>query len=276
VPSPLPEPVLRYADYAAWQRSAAAAPELERQIRHWTDRLAGLVEVDLPSDRRSPARPTGRAGEAPLTLDAALAAGLRELARATDTTVFMVMLAALQAVLARRCGHADVVVGVPVAGRTRADSHGTVGLFVNTLVMRTDLSGDPSVRELLARVRATALDAFGNQDAPFDQVVARLAPARSRDRHPLFQVLLEYAPAEPAPAALAGLRVHVQQPPLRLTRFDLELHVGEVGHDELRATLVYARDLFSLKSAQSVASHLGTFLAAMARDPDARIGGLAL
>ncbi len=209
-PSPLPELPVQYADFAVWQRSWLHGEVLESEIAFWRRQLAGLPPLlELPTDRPRPAVQSFRGAARPVRLPAGLTRQVEALGRREGATLFMVLLAGFQALLARYSGQDDLAVGTPVAGRNRVEIEGLIGFFVNTLVLRGDLAGDPSFRELLGRVRETALAAYAHQDVPFEKLVEELAPERSLAHAPLFQVMfaLQNAPGgsleirRPAPAA---------------------------------------------------------------------------
>ena len=199
-PSPLPELPVQYADFAVWQRSWLHGEVLESEIAFWRRQLAGLPPLlELPTDRPRPAVQSYRGASRPVRLPAGLTRQVEALARREGATLFMVLLAGFQALLARSSGQDDLAVGSPVAGRNRVETEGLIGFFVNTLVLRGDLSGaSPSFRELLGRVRETALAAYLHQDVPFEKLVEELAPERSLAHTPLFQVMLvlQNAPVE--------------------------------------------------------------------------------
>ena len=188
-PDPLPALPVQYADFAVWQRAWLTADVLEGQLDYWREQLAGLPVLDLPTDRpRPPVRSTAGA-ETGLAVPARTAQGLRGVAQRGGASMFMTVLAGFAVLLGRYTGLDDVVVGTPVANRDRAETEDLIGYFLNTLVMRADLSGDPSFTELLGRVRAMALGAYAHQDLPFEQLVDELVTERDRSRTPLFQVM---------------------------------------------------------------------------------------
>ncbi|HST63392.1 MAG TPA: condensation domain-containing protein, partial [Longimicrobium sp.] len=187
--SPLPALPVQYADYAAWQREHLQGEMLDRQLSYWRDRLADAPALlELPTDHPRPAVQTFRGASERIELSGALLERLRGLGRSEGATLFMVVLAAFQALLSRYSGSEDVVVGSPIAGRTRKEVEELIGFFVNALVLRVDLGGDPSFRETLRRVREATLGAYEHQELPFEKLVAELQPERSLSHSPLFQV----------------------------------------------------------------------------------------
>jgi hypothetical protein len=188
-PSPLPELAVQYADYALWQRHWLQGERLQRQVDYWKQRLAGLLPLDLPTDRPRPAVRSLEGDHLAFALPSHLSEELRRLARQEGATLFMTLLAAFQILLARYSDREDVAVGAPVAGRNRPELESLIGFFVNTVVLRTDLSGEPAFRELLARVKETCQGAYAHQDLPFEKLVEELRPSRDLSRQPLFQVM---------------------------------------------------------------------------------------
>ncbi|HEU4556902.1 MAG TPA: amino acid adenylation domain-containing protein, partial [Longimicrobium sp.] len=242
LPSPLPEPAVQYADYAVWQRERLSGEALERQLSYWRQALDGAPALlELPTDRPRPPVESHRGAIEGLFVSPELTADVHALARREGATLFMVLLAALDVVLGRLAGQEDVVVGTPIAGRTRAETERMVGLFLNSLALRTDLSGDPSFRELLGRVRETTLAAYAHQDLPFERVLEEVRPERSLAHAPVFQVMLNLANFEDGTFSAEGLEVagggggtggEVD------SKFDLTLYVSE-GDRGIGVTLVY-------------------------------------
>ncbi len=196
-PSPLPEPILQYADYAAWQlRLAPGRRPQGPASTSGSGQLSGVPNLDLPTDRPRPAATSHRGDTRSTVVPRAVVDDLKALGRKEGATLYMTLLAAFQVLLHRYSGQSDVAVGSPIAGRTRSELEGLIGFFVNTLVLRGDLSGDPSFREYLGRVRKVALGAYAHQDLPFEQLVGVLHPGRDASRTPLFQVMfsLQNAP----------------------------------------------------------------------------------
>ncbi|MFD5087619.1 condensation domain-containing protein, partial [Kitasatospora sp. NPDC058406] len=266
---------VQYADIAYWQQTGLAA-ELDRQQTWWQERLRGATAtVTVPPDRPRPAV-AGTAGDRfTAELGVERTRRIRALAEQTGTTVYMVLLAALQTVLGRYTGSEDVTVGTPVAGRTRSETEPLVGCFVNTLAMRTDLSGDPTVRRLLDRVRESALGAFGHQDLPFERLVDALGPERELAHTPLFQVLLNVHNQAQARPGLPGHAVDWRPIGTDTAKFDLSVAVVDTG-GELVADLVWRTELYDEPTVRRVLGHLTTVLDAMAETPDRPLSGLPL
>ena len=264
--SPLPELAVQYADYAVWQRERLQGQALERELAYWRERLAGAPALlELPADHPRPAAQTHRGGRVAIELSAQLAERLREAGRRHDATLYMVLLGAFQVLLGKYAGTDDVVVGSPVAGRTRREVEELIGYFINTLVLRTDLSGDPTFGQLLGRVREATLGAYDHQQVPFEKLVDELAPERSLSHAPLFQVMFSLQNAERT-AGLPGLRIGQLKPELETTKFDLTLALVE-GAGGVGGTLVYSTDLFEPATAERMAAHLVRVLEQVVRDP---------
>jgi amino acid adenylation domain-containing protein len=268
----LPELPVQYADYAVWQREHLSGERLERHLAYWRAQLAGAPAVlEMPIDRpRAPG--TGAAGAAcRLELDEKLTEALRALSRREGATLYMTLLAAFQVLLGRYGGGDDVVVGSPIAGRTRAETEGLIGLFVNTLALRTDLSGDPSFRELLGRVRERVLGAYEHQELPFEKLVDELEVERSLFHMPLVQVMFAFQAAGRGIPVLDGVRVEPFEAGERsrevgVSHFDLGLDV--VDSDGLTAFLSYRAALFDAATAGRMLSGWAELLRSAATAPD--------
>jgi amino acid adenylation domain-containing protein len=240
----LPELPIQYVDYARWQRAAAESGRWSEQLAYWKRRLAdSAAQPGLPTDRPRPPVQDVRGTALRVRLPAPLLGRLRALSEQEGATLFMTLLAGFQALLGRWSGQEDISVGTPVANRTRIETEGLIGFFVNTLVQRVDLSGDPNFRELLARVRSGAVDAWAHQDVPFEQVVNAVAPPRDRARTPLFQVLFVLQNATELVARAGELELQVVDLPTTASKFDLTLSLREAdgelhGNFEL-ATALY-------------------------------------
>jgi amino acid adenylation domain-containing protein len=267
---------LQYADFAAWQRGRAAGGGYAAQLGYWERQLAGVPALALPADRPRPAVPSLAGERVSFAVAAEAAAGLRAVAGRTGTTMFMVLLAAFQVLLARLSGQGDVAVGTPVAGRELGELAGLVGFFVNTVVLRGDLSGDPTFLEVLDRARGVVLDALANQDVPFDQVVERLNPPRDAGASPLFQVMFTYGTAGGADyAPLGGAAAAAEDIQVSALQFDLALMLHENGGD-LRGELYFATDLFDAETGRAMAGRLLQALSGLAATPAIPVSRLDL
>jgi natural product biosynthesis luciferase-like monooxygenase protein/amino acid adenylation domain-containing protein len=275
-PSPLEELPIQYGDYAAWQRDWLQESVLESQVKFWTQQLAApLPTLELPTDRPRPPQQTFKGATLTFRVPPALAERVRTLGATEDATPFMALLAAFQSLLSRYSGQEDVVVGSPTAGRTRLETEGLIGFFVNTLALRGDLSGNPSFRTLLQRTRTMALDAFQYQDLPFERLVEALHLPRDLSRSPLFQVLFILQNTPVHPLALPGLTLEQVDVDAGAAKFDLTLSLvagdgGYTGH------LEYNTDLFDAATIERLAGHYVSLLESAVTAPDRPIGRLNL
>ncbi|WP_051466578.1 non-ribosomal peptide synthetase [Actinomadura oligospora] len=274
---PLPPLPVQYADFAAWQRERLQGDFLNGQIAYWTGRLAGAPTLELPADHARPAVRSPAGGRVEFRVDAGTVARLRGIGRECGATMFMTMFGAYVTLLARYSGQDDIVVGTPIANRGRVEIEDLVGFFVNTLALRTDLSGAPTFAEVLTRVRREALGAFAHQELPFEQLVTALGADRDRSRTPVFQVLFNYNQADPdVGGLLGGLGVSAAAlPGVVAAKFDLRLILGEDG-DELTGVIEYSTELFEHATVARMAGHFGTLLRAVADDPHRPVGALPL
>ncbi|MGW7056256.1 amino acid adenylation domain-containing protein [Streptomyces sp. NPDC054887] len=281
-PSFVPLPV-GYADHAVWQRALLgdeSDPQglLHRQAEYWRKTLEGLPEeLPLPTDRPRPAAPSLRGATVELDVPADLHRAVRALARRCDASVFMVLHAALGTLLTRLGAGADIPVGTPIAGRSDDAVDDVVGFFANTLVLRTDTSGDPGFRELVARVRETDLAAYAHQDIPFERLVELLNPARSMARHPLFQVMLSHQARPPLDLALGEVAVRQEPVDMGTAKFDLAFEITEEhGRDGMRLGVEYSTDLFDHETVANMATRFLRVLQAVTEHPDRPLGSLEL
>lgn len=269
-PSPLAELPVQYADFAVWQRDQLAGSAMTSELAYWRDRLAGPPPVlDLPTDRPRPAVPTYGGATHRRPLPAPLLATLRDLAQRTSTTLYMVVLAGLVVLLHRCTGEADITVGTPVAGRGHPDVDGLIGFFANPVVLRTNVADDPTVLELLRRVRESAVAAFSHADVPFAQVVDALRPPRRLSHTALFQVQLIVQDAPPPVSLADGLTVDVATLDARGAQFDLTV---VLSRDVCR--IDYSTDLFDPATVAGLAGHLETLLGGLVADPGRRLSAL--
>ncbi|HEX9939603.1 MAG TPA: amino acid adenylation domain-containing protein [Longimicrobium sp.] len=276
-PDPLPALPVQYADYAVWQRTWVDGEVLKPQAQYWAETLGGAPELlELPTDRPRPARQDFSGGVLRFELDSGLTAELKALGQRHGATLFMTLLAGWAATLSRLSGQDEVVVGTPTANRGREEIEGLIGFFVNTLALRVDLSGSPSVADALARVKARALGAQANQDIPFEQVVERVQPARSLSHTPLFQVMFiwQNAPGHElelsglAPAGSAPRPAPAAQPAAAAqttAKFDLSLALAERG-GRIVGAVEYAAALFDPPTVERFLGYLRRALEAMVAD----------
>ena len=275
LPSPLPELPMQYADYAAWQRQRLTGPLAETQLAYWTRQLADATPLALPTDRPRP--PVGRfeGARLPVALPRALVDRLHDLGRQEDATLFMTLTAAFQGLLARHTGQADIVIGSPVAGRNAAETESLIGHFINPLVLRTFLGGNPSAREMLRRVREVTLDAQAHQDLPFERIVEALQPERDAGRNPLFSVMLVLQ-TPPAPGReMAGLTMTIEETETGTAKMDLLLSLTD-GPDGLSGWWDYSTDLYDRATMERLSAHFRCLLEGMAAAPDRTLSALPL
>ncbi|RVU51813.1 amino acid adenylation domain-containing protein [Pseudomonas syringae pv. syringae] len=272
--APLP---IQYADYALWQRNWLEMGEQERQLAYWKQQLGEQQPIlELPTDRPRPALRSYQGARLNVELDAALLDGLKVLARQQGITLFMLLLASLKTLLHRYSGQADIRVGVPVANRTRSETQGLIGFFVNTQVLKAEFTTQTSVAELLQQVKHTAVQAQAHQDLPFEQLVEALQPQRDLSRSPLFQVAYNHqSEGHNQTRELAGLRLEYQVSAKHTAQFDLTLDTCE-RPDGLTAALTYATDLFDASTIERMAGHWRNLLSGMCRDVNQRIADLSL
>lgn len=277
-PSPLPDLLIQYADFAVWQRDWLKGEVLEKQLAYWKKQLADLPVLQLPTDRPRPNEQRFQGAYHKIALSPTLSAELRQLSREEGVTLFMTLVAAFKTLLYRYSGQTDIVVGVPIAGRNRLELENLIGFFVNSLVLRTDLSGNPTFRQLLSRVREAALDAYAHQDLPFEKLVDELRPQRDLSRNPLFQVTFQLIKLH----QLADTTLQADDPilsSLKVRRgtaiFDIAFSLWD-GPAGINGGFEYNTDLFDPDTVERMAGHFQTLLAGIVADPQTRLGQLAL
>jgi amino acid adenylation domain-containing protein len=272
----LPALPIQYADYAGWQRRWLAGPRLEAQLDYWREQLSGdLSPLNLPTDRPRPPLQSFNGARRSFSLPAGLAAGLKSLSASAGLTPFMVGLAAFQALLQRYSGQDRIAVGTPVVNRSQPAAEALIGNMVNTLVLRTDLGGNPTFAELLGRVREVALGAYLHQDVPFELLVDAVQPARDFSRNPLFQVMFVFQPAPLQGPALSGLAATALPVDSGTARFDLLLALWD-GGTEIAGMLEYNRDLFDERTIERMQAHFTNLLSSAVADPGRRLADLEL
>jgi hypothetical protein len=274
-PSSLPELPIQYADYAVWQREWLQSERLNQLITYWKSRLSDAPMLEISTDRPRPAIQSCRGQSQSFSLSSDLTEGLKALSRRERVTPFMTLLAAFQVLLHRYSGQDDIVIGTPSAGRSNLELEGLIGYFVNTLVLRTDLSGDPSFRELLARVRVVALEAYANQDMPFEKLVEVLNSQRDQSRHPLFQVMFILQNTPDEKLQLNEMTAEYLQVGAGTTKFDLTLEMSETSNG-LEGRIEYATDLFEASTIDRFIGHFQTLLSGVIDQPETHLSELPL
>jgi hypothetical protein len=267
-PSPLPELSIQYADFAVWQRGYLQGEVLEQQLKYWREQLAGAETVlQLPTDKPRPAIYSYRGASHRFVLPTAVIAPVRKLSQEQGCTLFMTLLAAFKTLLYRYVQQEDIVVGTPIANRNRSETEALIGFFINTLVLRTDLSGNPSFRKLMQRVRETTLGAYVHQDMPFEKLVEELQPERSLSQAPLFQVAFGVQNTPSQTLSLPGLELSQMDFDFDTGRFDLTLWISEYD-DKLSGIWYYNTDLFEAATIKRMQGHFETVLQNVLAQPD--------
>jgi non-ribosomal peptide synthetase component F len=274
-PSPLPELPIQYADFAVWQRKWLQGEVLKKQLEYWNAQLVELSPLLLLTDRRRSKIQNFDGASYQLTLAPETVAALRELCRREGVTFFMALLAGFKVLLNRYSGQEDIAVGTPIANRNRSEIEPLIGFFANTLVMRTDLGGDPTILELLQRIKVVVWGANAHQDLPFEQVVEQLQPERDLTRNPLVQVLFALQNAPDEGVEMEGIVLQPVGGAKVTTRFDLEVHFGE-SRQGLVGRLIYNTDLFERETIHRMTQHLERVLEGFAKNPEQRISEVEL
>lgn len=280
--SPLADLPIQYTDYAVWQRDWLRGEELERQLSYWKNQLSGELPVlELPTDRPRPAMQTYPGARVSLALSQQLTDAVIALTQREGVTLFMTLLAAFNVLLHHYTDDADIIVGSPIANRPCAETEKLIGFFLNNLALRTDLSGDPSFRELLSRVRQTSLDAYANQDVPFERIIEELKPERDLSRSAIFQVYfnlfsfsdeVELPGTSPRTVSFVDAWLHSEE---NQSKFDLTLYAG-LQDETLKLAFVYNSDLFEESSVARMLTHLQALLVAVVANPEVSISDCSL
>ena len=270
--APLP---IQYADFAMWQRDWLQSRDLDAHLSYWRSRLAEISDLQLPTDRPRPQFRDGRATRHWFTIAPSVTRALKDISGEAGVTLFMTLLAAYQTLLCRYSGQDDICVGVPVAGRQDEALDDAIGLFLNMLVLRTDLSGDPGFRELLGRVRHRCVEAYDHQDVPFERLVEELQPNRLVDQHPLFQASFALRPGGACAIHLRDLEVQELEIDPGISRFDLELYLEEKDQG-LHGYMAGSADIFDVSTIERLVGHFRTLLGSIVTDPEQRISALSI
>jgi amino acid adenylation domain-containing protein len=274
-PSPLPEPAIQYVDYAVSQRQWLQGEAFEAQLEYWSGQLAEVPRLELPTETPRPPVASQGGGERRAALPKEKLDAVRALGRGQGATLYMTLLAAFQVFLHRYSGQDDIAVGSPIAGRTRPELEGLIGCFVNTLVLRVDLSGDPAFREVLRRVRRTAVEAYAHQDVPFETLVNVVGHERDVSRSPLFQVMFALQNVPMPPLQGPELLVTPIVLPSSTSKFDLTLFATE-DSEGLCLTMEYSTDLFDAATVDRMLAHFRILLDGIIADPDQPIGAIPM
>ncbi|MDQ2869305.1 MAG: condensation domain-containing protein, partial [Acidobacteriota bacterium] len=270
-PSPLAELPLQYGDFAEWQRRWLEGDALQEQLQYWRERLAGApAALEISTDSPRPPLQSFHGEVVVRQLSPQLSDAIRELSRRERVTLFMTLLGAFQTLLSRYTGQTDILVGTPILHRSRPELEGMIGLFLNTVVLRTDLSGDPTFRALLAKVREVAVGAYAHQDLPFEKIVEDFHPSRDLGRHPIFQTMVALRNTPKGQVRMAGLELESLEIERKTSKFDFSLFFND--HPEgLVCAVEYATDLFDRETIERLLDHLRVLLESVTRDPDQRV-----
>ena len=283
-PSFLPKLAIQYADFAQWQREWLQGEVLETQLAYWQKQLNGISMLNLPTDTR-PAVPTYQGARQLLQLPKSLSEALETLSQQEEVTLFMTLLAAFKILLYRYTQQEDIAVGSAIANRNRSEIESLIGFFVNSLVLRTDLSGNPTFRELLSRVKEVALGAYAHQDLPFEKLVEELHPERNLNQNPLFQVVFALQNAPMSALELPNLILSPLEFDTQTTRFDLEFHLWEREPNNqlwvdsskgISGFVIYRTDLFDEATITRMLGHFQILLEGIVANPEERIANLPL
>ncbi|MGF1936825.1 MAG: non-ribosomal peptide synthetase [Nostoc sp. ChiQUE02] len=284
-PSPLPKLTIQYADFAYWQRQWLQGEVLENQLSYWQKQLDGISMLNLPTDRPRLAVQTYQGARQPVQLSKSLSEALLALGQQEGVTLFITLLAAFQVLLYCYTQQEDIAIGSPIANRNRSEIEGLIGFFVNSLVLRTDLSGNPTFRELLSRVKEVALGAYAHQDLPFEKLVEELHPERNLNQNPLFQVVFALQNAPMTALDLPSLTLSTLPFETETTRFDLEFHLWEPNtqnglwadsSEGISGFVIYSADLFDDATITRMLGHFQTLLEGIVANPEQQIAQLPL
>ncbi|WP_062052622.1 non-ribosomal peptide synthetase [Aquimarina longa] len=275
----LPELHLQYSDYAIWQRKYLEGAVLEDQLSYWEDKLKGVSTLSLPTDYVRPSIQSNAGANISFELGQELSSSLRNLCKEEGVTMFMLLLSAFKVLLSRYSGQEDICVGTPIANRTQSELEGMIGFFVNTLALRSDLSGDPSFQDVLRSVKQTTLEGYDHQLVPFEKVVDRVVTTRDMSMSPLFQVLFDFQKTEESSGedrlGLEGIAISDYEFDVVTTQFDLILSVSEGDHD-ISLSINYSTALFNKDTIDRIQAHYQILLKSISRDITQSIGSLSM
>jgi non-ribosomal peptide synthetase component F/alpha-ketoglutarate-dependent taurine dioxygenase/acyl carrier protein len=273
-PLELPELPIQYVDFAHWQRQWMQGEVLQEQLDYWRTRLSALPMLRLPSDRPRPATPTYRGAKERFFLPPEMVASLQAMSRSEGVTLFMVLLAAWQALLYRYTGQNDIATGSVIANRNRSEIEGLIGFFVNTLILRTDLSRNPSFRQLLVRVREVCLGAYAHQDVPFEQLVDALQPERAVGHMPFVRVMFSFQAASAEAVELPNLTLNMLDLDIDTSPFDLSLSLAAGPDGPLAGLVRYSTDIFDADTIKRTIKHYERLLGSIVNGLETRIDDL--
>jgi amino acid adenylation domain-containing protein len=275
-PSSLPELPIQYADFAYWQREWLQDEVIESQLSYWRQQLSGSLPIlQLPTDHPRPPVQTYRGKYQSLKLPLNLTKALKALSQQEAVTLFMTLLAAFQTLLSRYSGQEDIIVGIPIAGRNQVETEGLIGLFVNSLAIRTNLSINPSFRQLLSQVREVTLEAYDHQDLPLEKLIEELKSERDLSRSPLFQVMFVFQNTPSKPWELPGLTITPLEVHSGTSKFDLILALEETS-EGIKGGVEYNTDLFEAATITRMVGHFQTLLESIVANPQQRLSDLPL
>ncbi|HYN22474.1 MAG TPA: condensation domain-containing protein, partial [Thermoanaerobaculia bacterium] len=275
IPSPVPELPIQYLDFALWQREWLSGEVLQRQLSYWRRQLASVPPLELPTDRPRPAVRTHNGAALPLDFTSSLQKALKGFAQQEGSTLFIVFTAAFKALLHHWTTQEDIAVGTLIANRRLPEVEGLIGFFANTLVLRTDLSGDPAFRELLRREREVSLDAYAHQDIPFEKLVEELNPPRDMARTPLFQVMLMLLNAPGKAMDLPGLKLQPLAIDSRTSKTEISFYLTDTPRG-IEAFVEYNTDLFERSTIERLLGHYQRLLETVVSRPESRLSELPL
>ena len=275
-PSPFQLPEIQYADFASWQNQQSTTENFQDQLEYWLEKLSGpLPLLQLPTDYPRPRQQNFQSSSYKLTLSASLTAQLKSLSQSCNATLFMTLLTALNVLLYRHTGQDDIIVGTPIAGRPQEGTEKLIGLFLNSLALRTDLRDSPTFGKLLEQVRETTLNAYANQDVPFEKLVAELNPERSLARHPIFEVMLNFVNLPKTKQKISEIDVSRMKSGKGGSKFTMTLYVRE-SQNQLRLNLVYQKALFKAARMEDFMKQFQYLLEQVASNPNLSLDSYSL